>query len=240
MADMRWTDSQQDAISARRGTVLVAAAAGSGKTAVLVQRAIQRLTDPENPTSADRMLIVTFTKAAAAEMRARLEQRLGGKRAVAAMTIGTFHAICLKLLGDVRLISPGEALTIAEQVLRESGRKGGGKTLLQSVSRVKNGVSPEDTGLDAELYDAYQARLRDLGALDFDDLLTEGLKRDVTGLRCFRHVLVDEFQDINDIQYRLVRSWSRSGELFVIGDPDQSIYGFRGADCRCFQRLQEE
>ena len=63
MADMRWTDSQQDAISARRGTVLVA-------------RAIQRLTDPENPTSADRMLIVTFTKAAAAEMRARLEARL--------------------------------------------------------------------------------------------------------------------------------------------------------------------
>ena len=53
-------------------------------------------------------------------------------------------------------------------------------------------------------------------------------------------MLVDEFQDINDIQYRLVRSWSRSGELFVIGDPDQSIYGFRGADCRCFQRLQEE
>ncbi|MFR3920726.1 MAG: hypothetical protein ACLTYN_00880 [Dysosmobacter welbionis] len=67
-------------------------------------------------------------------MRARLEQRLGGKRAVAAMTIGTFHAICLKLLGDVRLISPGEALTIAEQVLRESGRKGGGKSLLQAVS----------------------------------------------------------------------------------------------------------
>ena len=77
MADsMRWTESQQDAISARRGTVLVAAAAGSGKTAVLVQRAIERLTDPEAPTAADRMLIVTFTKAAAAEMRARLERRL--------------------------------------------------------------------------------------------------------------------------------------------------------------------
>ncbi len=76
MAEMRWTDSQQDAISARRGTVLVAAAAGSGKTAVLVQRAIERLTDPVNPTNADRMLIVTFTKAAAAEMRARLERRL--------------------------------------------------------------------------------------------------------------------------------------------------------------------
>ena len=73
---MNWTDSQQDAILARNGTMLVAAAAGSGKTAVLVQRAIERLTDRENPVSADRMLIVTFTKAAAAEMRARLERRL--------------------------------------------------------------------------------------------------------------------------------------------------------------------
>ena len=75
MADMRWTESQQDAIEARRGTVLVAAAAGSGKTAVLVQRAVERLTDREHPTPADRLLIVTFTKAAAAEMRARLERR---------------------------------------------------------------------------------------------------------------------------------------------------------------------
>ena len=229
---------QLEAVTSTAPVTAVTAGPGTGKTRTLVAR-IAWLVE-ERGVRPGEITAVTFTNQAAAEMRARLEQRLGGKRAVAAMTIGTFHAICLKLLGDVRLISPGEALTIAEQVLRESGRKGGGKTLLQSVSRVKNGVSPEDTGLDAELYDAYQARLRDLGALDFDDLLTEGLKRDVTGLRCFRHVLVDEFQDINDIQYRLVRSWSRSGELFVIGDPDQSIYGFRGADCRCFQRLQEE
>lgn len=73
---MEWTQSQQDAICSRRGTVLVAAAAGSGKTAVLVQRAIERLIDRENPTPANRLLIVTFTKAAAAEMRARLEQRI--------------------------------------------------------------------------------------------------------------------------------------------------------------------
>ncbi len=73
---MKWTDSQWDAIEARRGTVLVAAAAGSGKTAVLVQRAIERLIDRDDPTPANRLLIVTFTKAAAAEMRARLEGRL--------------------------------------------------------------------------------------------------------------------------------------------------------------------
>ena len=78
MAETAWTRAQQDAISARQGTVLVAAAAGSGKTAVLVQRAIERLTDRENPVPADRLLIVTFTKAAAQEMRARLEQRLWG------------------------------------------------------------------------------------------------------------------------------------------------------------------
>ena len=72
MAERTWTKSQADAIAARRGTVLVAAAAGSGKTAVLVERAVERLTDKERPTPADRMLIVTFTKAAAAEMRARL------------------------------------------------------------------------------------------------------------------------------------------------------------------------
>ena len=76
MADTRWTHGQEDAISARQGTILVAAAAGSGKTAVLVQRAIERLTDPKNPTDADHMLIVTFTRAAAAEMRSRLEKRL--------------------------------------------------------------------------------------------------------------------------------------------------------------------
>ena len=67
-----WTDAQLDAIKARRGTVLVSAAAGSGKTAVLVERVIERLTDPEHPTDADRLLVVTFTKAAAAEMRDRI------------------------------------------------------------------------------------------------------------------------------------------------------------------------
>ena len=76
MPETKWTEAQQDAIRARRGTVLVAAAAGSGKTAVLVQRALERLTDPQDPLPADRLLIVTFTKAAAQEMRARLEQRL--------------------------------------------------------------------------------------------------------------------------------------------------------------------
>ena len=229
---------QLEAVTSEAAVTAVAAGPGTGKTKTLVAR-IDWLVE-EKGVRPGEITAVTFTNQAAAEMRARLEQRLGGKRAVSPMTIGTFHSICLDLLGDVRLISPGEALTIAEQVLRESGKKGGGKALLQAVSRVKNGASLEDAGLDGDLFEAYQTRLGELGALDFDDLLTEGLKKDVTGLRRFRHLLVDEFQDINDAQYQLVRSWSRNGDLFVIGDPDQSIYGFRGASGRCFQRLHED
>ena len=229
---------QLEAVTSEAAVTAVAAGPGTGKTKTLVAR-IAWLVE-EKGVRPGEITAGTFTNQAAAEMRARLEQRLGGKRAVSPMTIGTFHAICLNLLGDVRLISPGEALTIAEQVLREHGKKGGGKALLQAVSRVKNGASLEDAGLDGDLYEAYRARLHALGTLDFDDLLTEGLKKDVTGLRRFRHLLVDEFQDINDAQYQLVRSWSRNGDLFVIGDPDQSIYGFRGASGRCFQRLLED
>jgi len=157
------------------------------------------------------------------------------------MTIGTFHAICLRLLGDVRLISQGEAMEIAADVQRALERKGGAKALVQAVSRVKNGASPEEAGVAPEAFDAYQDRLRALGAMDFDDLLTEALRLDTAGQRRFRYLLVDEFQDINDTQYGLVRAWSGGGKsLFVIGDPDQSIYGFRGASGRCFQRLLED
>ncbi|MFN2772786.1 UvrD-helicase domain-containing protein, partial [Escherichia coli] len=77
-----------------------------------------------------------------------------------------------------------------------------------------------------------------LGLLDFDDLLAKALEVDTAGQAGFSHLLVDEFQDINDMQYALVQSWSRNGKsLFVIGDPDQSIYGFRGASGQCFRRL---
>ena len=91
---------------------------------------------------------------------------------------------------------------------------------------------------------AYQAGLKHLQALDFDDLLTEALALSSAAgadLRPFQYLLVDEFQDINPVQYQLLMAWNRGGrELFVIGDPDQAIYGFRGSDARCFDRLLEE
>src|SRR5699024_3644052 len=114
---------------------------GTGKTKTLVAR-IAYLVE-QRGVRPDEITAVTFTNQAAAEMRERLEQRLCGRRAVRNMTIGTFHAICLHLLGDVRLISQNEALTIAGDILRESGAKGSAKGLLQAVSRVKNGVPAE-------------------------------------------------------------------------------------------------
>ena len=228
---------QQQAVTAPAvGAVAVVAGPGTGKTKTLVARIAYLI--EECGVRPGEITAVTFTNQAAAEMRQRLEQRLGGKRAVAGMTIGTFHAICLRLLGNVRLISQGEALEAAADMLRAQGGKGSAKALVQAVSRVKNGASPADAKLDEALYHAYCARLQALGALDFDDLLAEALKLDTAGRRQFRHLLVDEFQDINDIQYQLVCAWRQDGgSLFVIGDPDQSIYGFRGASGRCFQRL---
>ena len=233
----RSNPQQQAAISAEERTVAVVAGPGTGKTKTLVDR-IAWLVE-ERGVRPGEITAVTFTNQAAAEMRQRLEERLG-RRAASRMTIGTFHAICLALLGDVGLIGQGEALSLAEETLRVLGRKGSARALLQGVSRVKNGASLETAGLEEEIWQAYCARLEERGMLDFDDLLIRALALDTGGRTCFRHLLVDEFQDINETQYRLVRAWSASGSLFVIGDPDQSIYGFRGADGKCFQRLRAE
>ena len=229
---------QRAAVTSQAPVTAVIAGPGTGKTKTLVSR-IAWLVE-EQGVRPGEITAVTFTNQAAAEMRQRLEARLGGKRAVSRMTIGTFHAICLDLLGDVRLISQGDALETARDVLRDAGIRNSAKKLLQAVSRVKNGASCADADLDEALYQDYCARLRAMGALDFDDLLTEAMRLDTAGRKSFTHLLVDEFQDINDAQYELVRSWSRGGRsLFVIGDPDQSIYGFRGSSGCCFQRLTE-
>ena len=230
--------AQQAAVTAEEPAVAVVAGPGTGKTKTLVAR-IAHLIEACG-VKPDEITAVTFTNQAAAEMRERLERRLGGKRAVRGMTIGTFHAICLHLLGDVRLIAQSEAMTIAGDVLRDASAKGSARGLLQAVSRVKNGASCTEAGLDDALYQNYCARLKALGALDFDDLLTEALRLDTAGRKQFRYLLVDEFQDVGDTQYALVRAWSNRGSLFVIGDPDQSIYGFRGASGRCFARLGED
>ena len=232
-------EQQREAVVAKEAAVAVIAGPGTGKTKTLVAR-IAHLVEvcgakPEEITA------VTFTNQAATEMRQRLEKRLGGKRAVAKMTIGTFHAVCLRLLGDVQLLGSAEAAREAGALLREYRCSLSPTTFLQAVSKVKNGSSCAAAGVEEEWYNAYQTRLKQLGVLDLDDLLLHALERDTAGQRRFTHLLVDEFQDINDVQYRLVKKWSSGKEsLLVIGDPDQAIYGFRGASGHCFQRLEKD
>lgn len=231
--------AQEAAVTAAEPCVAVIAGPGTGKTKTLVSRIAYLI--EERGVKAGEITAVTFTHQAAAEMRQRLEARLGGKRAVARMQIGTFHAICLHLLGDVRLLGQEEARQIASEVLRSHEAKGSAEAFLHAVSRVKNGMALEEAGLDGTLYEGYCRRVEALGMLDFDGLLAKALELDTAGQAVFSHLLVDEFQDINDVQYALVQSWSRNGKsLFVIGDPDQSIYGFRGASGQCFRRLEAD
>lgn len=234
---------QWEAVSAGEPAVAVLAGPGTGKTRTLVFRIVRLL---EQGVSPARITAVTFTNRAAREMRERLEKQVG-KKTARRLQIGTFHAVCLSLLEGwgipVRLLDEGGALALAEEAKGETGWAGPARELLEAVAAGKRGKPAADKKLLAAC-EAVEEKRRQLGALDYDDLLLETLRLLEEGKplpAAFSRLLVDEFQDIDEVQYRLIRAWSRGGEeLFVIGDPDQSIYGFRGADPRCFARLAED
>ena len=152
---------------------------------------------------------VTFTNRAAGELRARLEGRLG-KRAARAMTIGTFHAICLELLGAVPLAGPYEQRAAAAAALAELGRKGSPGAFLRAISRHKTGAD----GGDDPAFALYQEKLGESWTLTTSCWRPcasgEGGRSD----RRFTHLLVDEFQDIDRLQLRLLRAWRREGGTF--------------------------
>lgn len=243
---------QWEAAGASAPAVAVLAGPGTGKTRTLVYR-IAYLVEKCNVPPA-QITAVTFTNKAAAEMRERLEKHFGDKKAVRAMRIGTFHSICLQILSawkeHTTIADEYEAQAIIGDILGELEIKNSPRDILQSISKVKNrtSFSPGDPDVPAAVWDSYLARLKQFKLLDYDDILLRVLERfeaedgqEEQLTDAFTHLLVDEFQDINDVQYRLIRAWSRkSAGVFVIGDPDQSIYGFRGSDSRCFERLRAD
>ena len=217
----------------------VVAGPGTGKTKTLTARILHLL---EQGAAPGEITAVTFTRRAAGEMEERLAAALGGKAALRGLTVATFHAICHDLLGRPPLLSREESLALAESVLRDGGQDMAPGEFLRQVSQVKNSAAPQASPLPPELYQAYQAALARRGAVDFDDLLLRAAERELTPTqrRRFTHLLIDEFQDSNPLQLELICRWSQKGEsLFVIGDPDQSIYGFRGADSGCFEKLRQ-
>ncbi|WP_434309938.1 UvrD-helicase domain-containing protein [Hominifimenecus sp. rT4P-3] len=243
---------QREAVCATERAIAVIAGPGAGKTKTLITRLLYML--KVRKISPAEITAVTFTNRAAAEMRSRLESLPGGKSIAKQLHIGTFHSICNQLL-----IKAGRTFSIADaglqQELAELTKKKfqlkiSAKHFLRELSLKKSGAKgepSEETGDLEEAFAYYQEQMEEKGVLDYDDLLLEGLRLFLETKDCleeenpFTYLLIDEFQDINPIQYQLIGAWNQNGkELFVIGDPDQSIYGFRGSDSRCFMRLKED
>ena len=251
---------QRLAVETTEGPVLILAGAGSGKTRALTYR-VASLIDRGVP--AYRILALTFTNKAAREMKERIT-RLAGAEAADKAWISTFHSTCARMLrNDIEKIGYKRSFAIYDDddqqaVLKEILKKLNIddkfipiREVRSKISDAKNRLmspdewfmqSPRDhrTSLIHDIMCAYEKRLKELNALDFDDLLMKSLELladhppVLEGYRQrFRYVMVDEYQDTNRAQYELVRLLTEeSRNLCVVGDDDQSIYGWRGADIR--------
>jgi len=242
---------QRAAVEHGDGPLMVLAGAGTGKTRVLVHRIARLVETGIEPWA---ILAVTFTNKAAGEMRHRLRGLLGAR--ADAMWIGTFHATCARLLRkhgaavgltkSFVIFDDDDQMKLVEKLLKERGldEQVGARTILSRFDRAKNrGVDPRAVKTGAfddvveQIYPLYQAQLAKENAVDFNDLILKTLdlfKHEETArsLRVrFRHVLVDEFQDTNRVQYDLVSKFAEATRnLTVVGDDDQSIYAWRGAE----------
>lgn len=258
--------AQHHAVTTPPGHQLVLAGAGSGKTRVLVHRIaflIQRL-----DVSPHSILSVTFTNKAAAEMRHRIEDVLG--HAPAGMWVGTFHGLAHRLLRahwkeaglaeNFQILDSDDQQRLIKRVIRDLGldeQRWPAKQAQWFINGQKDeGIRPQGIQASGDLflatmrgiYEAYEAACARTGVIDFAELLLRALDlwRDNAGLlehyqRRFRHILVDEFQDTNAVQYAWLRLLAKGGEsLMVVGDDDQSIYGWRGAKIENIQQFDSD
>lgn len=249
---MDFNPSQNQAIAHTAGPCLVLAGPGSGKTAVITKRTERLITQSGIP--ANRILVVTFTKAAAAQMRRRFEQMTAGN--YPGVTFGTFHAVFFTILKHAYHYSAENIAReeikyqfmqeiIAKNKIECEDEKEFAGEILNEISVLKNsGAAIEDyypihcsKEVFQEIYRAYSYYMQQNRLLDFDDILvyTEELLAQRPDIRRawqqkFQYLMIDEFQDINALQYRVVCMLAGKGaNLFVVGDDDQAIYRFRGS-----------
>ncbi len=260
-------DVQSAAVRHSDGAVLIFAGAGSGKTRVLTHRIAYLLR--ELRIAPDRILAVTFTNKAAGEMKSRLQGMVGP--IARDVWVGTFHAMCVRILRrDGKKIGIGPSFAVIDesdqrQLIKEilddldyDERQLSAGACLAEIDKAKNALLwPEQyaqtqTSFIGErvgnVYAEYQRRLNESNSLDFDDLIVRTidlLERDADTRRKYQHkfeyVLVDEYQDVNAAQYRLIALLaSYHGNVTVVGDDDQSIYSWRGSDYRMILRFEED
>ncbi len=258
---------QQEAVNTLRGPMLVLAGAGSGKTRVVTFRIANLI---KHGVVGDRILAVTFTNKAAAEMQERISGLIG-KNTKIRPQISTFHSHCVRVLRrhirqlgypeKFAIYDRGDQESLARQVLREIRVPGElmrpGDLLFQIGNWKTHSIRPSEAAqvaktdkehLAAMAYRRYQKALKLAGSVDFDDLLllTEELFTNFADVRkqeasLFDHLLVDEYQDTNGGQYRIIRALAQDHRnLCVVGDDDQSIYGWRGAEVQHILRFSKD
>ena len=258
-------EAQRTAVEAGDGPILVLAGPGSGKTRVLTHRIAYLIKDKQ--VSPWQLMAVTFTNKAAREMRHRVETLLGGKPR--GLTMGTFHATCVRILrrenqslpsydSDFVIFDTDDQRQVVKQALRDNNlddKKFPPNKMLAGIGKAKNElVTPEQYGasnyiseITKRVYQRYQDILVANNAMDFDDLLMNTVllfeqRPDILQKyqEKYRHVLVDEFQDTNTVQYIFLQRLAALREnIFAVGDADQSIYKWRGADFRNINRFRE-
>ncbi len=267
MADLlnELNPQQQQAVAAPPGPILVLAGPGSGKTRVLTFRIAYLIAALGVP--AYQILAVTFTNKAAREMESRVASLLGGK--ADGLWLGTFHAICGRILRREAAYLPidhnyvifdaDDQAALVKRVIREKGlneKDYRPRVVLSKISMAKNDlIGPDEYPILTfrddtikSIYQGYQDYLIASNAMDFDDMLlyTANLLEAHPEVRQkysqrFRHILVDEFQDTNQAQYALLHQLaSYHKNIFVVGDEDQSIYRWRGADSRNVERFTRD
>ncbi|MBN1681881.1 MAG: UvrD-helicase domain-containing protein [Anaerolineae bacterium] len=261
-------EQQVEAVTAGEGPVLVLAGPGSGKTRVLTHRIAYLI--EKHGVRPWHIMAVTFTNKAAREMENRIVGLLGDSGKIDGLSIGTFHATCARILrreadftppfsSSYTIFDTADQLAAMKRALADLNldpKKNTPNSMLSRVSAVKNELlGPGDVAANdyrAEIfqrvYEHYNSLLRASNARDFDDLLmhTVLLFRNHPDVleryqRRYPFILVDEFQDTNIAQYTLVGQLvAHHRNLFAVGDPDQSIYAFRGADHRNVQRFRQD
>jgi len=249
---------QREAVLHRDGPLLILAGAGSGKTRVITYRVAHLIGDGH--AEPDQVLAVTFTNKAAGEMRERVEALIGEDSK--GIWLSTFHALCARLLRreapkiglsrDFVIYDSSDQVAVVKQIEKELGiddKFVPPRQALSRISHARNRMEGPDSLRGtynirdeqiAKIFERYVTALRDANALDFDDLLLKTVELFETSeqvrnyyARKFRFVMIDEYQDTNRPQYLLIKRLAEHyRNLAVVGDPDQSIYKWRGADLR--------
>src|SRR3954452_6285743 len=259
--------AQRDAVLTTEGPLLVIAGAGSGKTRVLTFRVAHLLA--AHGVKPNEILAITFTNKAAGEMRERIEHTAGP--IVRAIWILTFHSACGRILrreaerlgyrSHFTIYDQADQIRLVKQCLEELERdpkRFVPRGIHSQISAAKNQLVTPAEYLErvssfydqtvAEVYDLYQRRMFGSNAVDFDDLLmltVQVLERFPEARdrwqKAFRYILVDEYQDTNHAQYRLLQLLAeKHRNVCAVGDPDQSIYAFRGADIRNIMEFERD